>query len=104
MNTRTLLATALTALVVLGTTGCAVIRDQQTVGAFIDDATITTQIKARFFDNKDVAGTAISVETLNGTVLLSGFAKSNSEKAAADRIARGVNGVKSLKNEIVVRP
>ena len=104
MNTRSLFASTLVAVAILGTSGCAVMRDQQTVGAFIDDTTITTQIKARFFDNKDVAGTAISVETLNGTVLLSGFAKSNTEKATADRVARGVNGVKSLRNEIVVRP
>ncbi len=55
--------------------GCAVVRDQSTVGAYIDDSTITTQIKARMIENKQVDAAAISVETLNGTVLLSGFAK-----------------------------
>jgi osmotically-inducible protein OsmY len=40
-----------------------VIRDQQTVGACIDDATITTQVKARMLDDPAVAGTAISVAT-----------------------------------------
>ena len=47
---------------------------------------------------------AISVETLNGVVMLSGFAKNGTEKATAERIARGVSGVKSVKNEIAVRP
>jgi hyperosmotically inducible periplasmic protein len=80
------------------------VRDQSTVGEYIDDATITTQIKARMLNNPDVAGTSISVETLNGTVMLSGFAKNATEKATAEQIARGVNGVKAVKNEIAVRP
>jgi len=104
MNSRTLFATGLAALAILSTTGCAVMRDQQTVGAFVDDATITTQVKSRMLADKDVAGTAISDETLNGTVVLSGFAKSSLERTTADRIARGVNGVKVVKNDVVVRP
>jgi len=49
-------------------------------------------------------GTAISVETLNGVVMLCGFAKSATEKVAAESIARKVNGVKSVRNEIVIQP
>ena len=100
---RSLFASAL-AVSVLLTTGCAVSRGQQTPGAYIDDATITTQVKARMLDSRNVAGTSISVETLNGTVMLSGFAKSAAERAAAERIAPEVNGVRSVKNEIAVRP
>ena len=84
--------------------GCAVSRGQETVGAYIDDAAITTGVKARFFEDKDVAGSSISVETLNGTVMLSGFAKSASERDSAERIARAVKGVKAVRNEIAVRP
>jgi osmotically-inducible protein OsmY len=61
-------------------------------------------VKSRFFEDKDVAATSIGVETLNGTVMLSGFAKSNMERNKAETIARGVRGVKSVKNEISVRP
>lgn len=104
MRLTTPLAAAITALALLTTAGCAVSRGQQTTGAYIDDATITTQIKSRMLNDPAVAGTSISIETLNGTAMLSGFAKSASEKAAAERIARDVNGVKSVKNEIVVRP
>ena len=79
-------------------------RGQETVGAYIDDAAITTAVKGRFIDNKDVDATAIKVETLNGTVMLSGFAKSEKERSTAESITRNVNGVKSVKNEIAVRP
>lgn len=84
--------------------GCAVGRGQETAGAYIDDAGITTAVKAKFVDDKTVSASAISVETLNGTVQLSGFAKSNAEKARAGEIATGVKNVRSVRNDIVVRP
>ena len=104
MNLRTPLASAAVVAALLVTSGCAVMRGQETVGAYVDDTTITTQIKSRFVENKAVDAASIQVETLNGTVLLSGFAKNTSEKSTAESIARGVNGVKSVKNEIAVRP
>ncbi|MDZ4400471.1 BON domain-containing protein [Hydrogenophaga sp.] len=84
-------------------TGCAVARDQQTVGSYIDDATITTRVKARMAEDKSVSATSISVETLNGTVQLSGFAKSADERATAERLARATPGVQSVRNDILVR-
>ena len=104
MTIRNTLTTVLAALALVAASGCAVTRDQQSVGAYVDDTVITTQIKSRMAENKDVAATSISVETLNGTVMLSGFAKSAMEKATAEKIARDVNGVKSVKNEIAIRP
>jgi len=102
MKLRTLLAPLV--LVLLVTAGCAVSRGQQTTGAYLDDASITSQVKSRMLSNPDVAGTSISVETLNGTVMLSGFAQSALERNTAERIARDVNGVRSVKNEITIRP
>ena len=104
MQIRTALVAAMMAAALLTTAGCAVSRGQETVGAYVDDAGITTLIKARMAESKLVSATSISVETLNGTVMLSGFAKSLTEKSAAENIARGVNNVKSVKNEIVIRP
>ena len=104
MYIRTTLAAAMTAVVLLTASGCAVTRGQETVGAYVDDTTITTRVKARFVENKDVDASSISVETLGGTVMLSGFAKNTMEKESAGRIAREVSGVKSVKNEIAVRP
>ncbi len=93
--------TAVAAITVLP--GCAIQRGQSTVGEYIDDTAITTAVKARFVNNPQVDATAISVETLEGTVLLSGFAKSAAERSAAEAIARGVKGVKNVKNQILVR-
>lgn len=104
MNIRTPLIAAMTAIALLTTAGCAVTRGQETVGAYVDDAGITTLVKARFVENKQVDAASIKVETLNGTVLLSGFAKSSIEKNSAESIARGVKNVKAVRNEIVVRP
>lgn len=104
MNFRTTLAAAMTAAALLTVTGCAVTRGQETVGAYVDDAGITTLVKTRMIENKEVDAAAIKVETLNGTVMLSGFAKNANEKIVAGNIARGVNGVKMVKNEIAVRP
>ncbi len=97
-------AVVATTLTMLLASGCAVTRDQQTVGSYIDDSAITTSVKARFVDNKQVDASSIGVETLNGTVQLSGFAKNMAEKDTAEAIARNVKGVKSVKNQIVVRP
>jgi osmotically-inducible protein OsmY len=104
MIIRTTLAAALAAAILLTATGCAVSRGQETVGAYIDDTAITTSVKARMFEDKSVAGSSISVETLNGTVMLSGFAKSGVEKSTAESLARSVSGVKAVKNEIAIRP
>ena len=98
------LASSLAVLALSNLSGCAVSRGQETVGAYIDDAGITTMVKSRLLEDKDVAGTSISVETLNGTVLLSGFAKNSLERNKAESIARGVRGVKSVRNEIAIRP
>ena len=55
-----LLATA-AAFTLVQVTGCAVARDQQTVGSYIEDATITTRVKARMAEDKSVSATSISV-------------------------------------------
>ncbi|HEY8906942.1 MAG TPA: BON domain-containing protein [Rhodoferax sp.] len=104
MNIKLTLAAVMTAAAMLTATGCAVGRHQETVGAYVDDAGITTLVKARMAENGAVSATAISVETLNGVVMLSGFAKSASEKNTAEGIARGVKNVKSVRDAIVIRP
>ena len=104
MTVRTTLAAAVAAFALITASGCAVQRGQETTGAYVDDSVITTQVKSRFVDSAKVDASSISVETLNGTVMLSGFAKNATEKVTAESIARGVGGVKSVKNQIAVRP
>ena len=101
---RALALAAAASLSVITITGCSVARDQQTVGAYVDDAGITTAVKARMVEDKTVSATSISVETLNGTVQLSGFAKSQAEKNQAENIARNTRHVREVRNSIVVRP
>jgi hyperosmotically inducible protein len=103
MNTRATLAIATIACVFLASAGCAVTRGQETVGAYVDDAAITAAVKARFVDNKEVDAASIKVETLNGTVMLSGFAKNSTERSTAESLTWKVKGVKAVKNEIAVR-
>ena len=104
MKLRSTLALITAAILTLTATGCAVQRGQETVGAYVDDSAITTQVKARFIENKQVDAAAISVETLKGTVMLSGFAKNATERSTAESIARGVKGVTNVHNQITIRP
>lgn len=87
----------------LGATGCAVSDGQSTVGQYVDDATITTRVKTRFAEDPQVSAMRINVETLNGTVQLSGFAANEAERTRASTVARAVPEVKDVRNNIVVR-
>jgi osmotically-inducible protein OsmY len=98
------LAFAVLAGATLVTSGCAVIRGQETVGTYVDGASITTAVKTKFVEDKTVDAGAIKVETLNGTVALSGFAKSNAEKAQAEKLVRSTKGVREVRNNLIVRP
>jgi osmotically-inducible protein OsmY len=75
MNIRTFFSASLIALVMAITSGCAVSRGQETVGGYVDDAGITTKVKAQLLDNKDVSGTSISVETLGNPPIFNGRLK-----------------------------
>ncbi len=98
------IAFAALAGITIVSTGCSVARNQQSVGSYVDDAAVTTSVKAKMAEDKTVAATSISVETLNGTVQLSGFAKTQAEKNQAEAIARNTKNVRDVRNSIVVRP
>lgn len=90
------------ALTLGGLPGCAVTSGQSSVGQYVDDATITTRVKARMAEDPTVAALRIKVETLKGEVQLSGFATSQAEKDRAGAIAAAVPDVKGVRNSIVV--
>ena len=73
---------------------------EKSAGASIDDATITTKVKAKFVEDKAVSALNIKVNTYQGTVQLSGFAKSAEEAERAAQLARSIGGVKMVKNDI----
>jgi hyperosmotically inducible periplasmic protein len=69
-----------------------------------DDSFIAATIKAALLDNRHTSGTRINVDSHQGVVLLSGFARSEEEKAAATRVAEGVLGVSKVINSVAVGP
>ena len=101
---RAIAFATVTATTLLAATGCSVARDQQSVGSYVDDTAITAAVKAKMAEDKSVSATAISVETLKGVVQLSGFAKSEAEKAREGEIARTTKNVSEVRNSIVVKP
>jgi len=82
---------------------CAVTSGRETAGEYVDDATITTKVKAALFDDPGVKSMQISVETMQNVVQLSGFVDSAQTKARAGELARSVTGVREVKNDLVVR-
>ena len=105
MKSRLVLASIFTAiaLAATATTGCSVMRDQESTGAYVDDTVVTTRVKTKFAGDSTVSAMAINVETMKGVVQLSGFAKSSMEKSKAEELARSVKGVVDVRNDIVVR-
>lgn len=75
----------------------------QTTGRYIDDSVITTKVKAAIFEDKTLKTTEISVETYKGEVQLSGFVKNKDAIPLATRVARSVEGVKNVKNDLIVK-
>lgn len=82
---------------------CAPTPTREGTGEYIDDAAITTKVKAAFAGDPTVKATEVKVETFKGTVQLSGFVQSRESSDRAAQIAREVKGVKSVKNDIVIK-
>jgi len=90
---------------ILGIGGCANTPTErnQTISERTEDGWITTKIKSEFAMDNLVRLEAIHVNTDNGVVHLSGVAKSQAEANRAIDIARGVKGVRSVRNEMQVQ-
>lgn len=76
----------------------------KTTGDHVDDGAIAASIKAGLLDNKDTSSMSINVESYKGTVQLSGFVDSQTEKDAAGKVAGGVDGVKKVINSLSIAP
>ena len=97
---RSLLLVAVAALVMAG---CAATGSRESTGEYVDDTVITTKVKTALLQDKDVSGLRINVETFKGVVQLSGFANSDAERRKAVSLARAVGGVKSVRNDILLK-
>ncbi len=82
---------------------CASTPQQSSTGEVVDDSVITTKIKSELAGDEFLKSFQISVETRKGIVELSGFVDSQKAKDKAGQIARGVGGVKSVKNALIVK-
>jgi osmotically-inducible protein OsmY len=83
--------------------GCASTRTRESSGEYIDDSTITTKVKAEILNEPSLKVFQINVETFKGEVQLSGFVDSAQRVQKAGEVARGVKGVKSVKNNLIVK-
>lgn len=88
------------AIALLFTLGCASTPTQEGTGEYVDDSVITTKVKAAIYNEPTLKSAEINVETFKGVVQLSGFVGSQSNWEKAVEIARGVKGVKSVKNDM----
>jgi hyperosmotically inducible protein len=84
-------------------TGCSATPTRQSTGEYIDDAAITTKVKAALVKDPTVKATEVKVDTFKGVVQLSGFVDNNEQKAQAERIAASTAGVMSVKNNIALK-
>ena len=87
-------------LLLLTAVGCASSQKHEGSGEYVDDSVITSKIKTELLNAPGLSSTDINVETFKGIVQLSGFASSRADINQAVTIARGVGGVKSVKNAI----
>lgn len=82
---------------------CAAVEGQETAGQYAGDAAITTKVKASLIQEQALKAFQINVETMQGTVQLSGFVDTRAQKDQAGRIAAGISGVKLVQNNILVK-
>ena len=82
---------------------CASTSKQESTGEYIDDSVITTKVKSLLAGDDFLKSFQISVETYKGTVQLSGFVGSEKAVDKAGQISRSVKGVKSVKNDLIVK-
>ncbi len=83
--------------------GCAMFSGRESAGEYADDTTITTTVKSDILGDPALKVLEVNVETMQGVVQLSGFVDSSQSEARAVNIARHVRGVKSVKDDLVVR-
>jgi osmotically-inducible protein OsmY len=83
--------------------GCAGSRNSRSTGEFVDDSALANKVKVALYADEEVSGTQIEVEVFKGVVQLSGFVDNAAEARKAVQIAQAVNGVKEVRNSLIVK-
>ena len=85
--------------------GCSVQSGQESTGEYVDSAAISTKVKTKLAtDGSAALANQVEVETLKDVVQLSGFVPSQVDRTKAEQIAWSVEGVRGVKNDIIVQP
>jgi hyperosmotically inducible protein len=87
----------------LGLAACAGSESSRSTGAYVDDKAISTKVKAKLASDSMTEAMKVEVETYKGVVQLSGFVDNKETVRRAGEIARSVEGVKEVKNNLLVR-
>jgi osmotically-inducible protein OsmY len=103
MNISKRLATILFSLLLVAVAGCASTSKSEGTGEYVDDAVITSKVKAEIFNEPSLKSREINVETFKGIAQLSGFVSSQADINKAVEVARSVKGVKSVKNDMRIK-
>lgn len=88
------------AVTLVSVAGCESTPKQEGTGEYIDDSVITTKVKTALVNDPVTKATEINVETFKGVVQLSGFVSTQAAINRAVELARGVSGVKSVRNDM----
>ncbi len=91
------------ALTLLAVAGCASTQKHEGTGEYVDDSVITSKVKAAILNEPGLSSADVNVETFKGVVQLSGFVNSKADISKAAAVARGVGGVKSVKNDMRIK-
>jgi osmotically-inducible protein OsmY len=83
--------------------GCAATQKHESTGQYVDDSVITTRVKAAIFEDSTLKTLQINVKTYQGVVQLSGFVDSAQSVSKAGEVARRVENVKSVENDLLVK-
>ncbi|HEU5079551.1 MAG TPA: BON domain-containing protein [Opitutaceae bacterium] len=101
--TSLLAVAALSSTPLLLTSGCAGNSTKESTGEYVDDTAVTAKVKTELIRDPVVKARQVDVTTFKGTVQLSGFVDTPEQKERAAELARGVQGVQDVKNNIVVK-
>lgn len=83
--------------------GCAGTGQRQSTGEYIDSTALTAKVKSALVADEVVRARDVQVETFRGTVQLSGFVDNQAQRDRATQVARSVQGVREVRNNLIIK-
>jgi len=100
---RTILGLLISCILLISLLNCASTSTSSSTGEYLDDTVITTKVKALLVKDAALKSFQVSVKTFKGVVQLSGFVDTARTRDRAEEITRSVDGVKSIKNNLILK-